>query len=165
MGLKQRIIPIKETLKMKIAIGSDEKNALTDEVIEELRKRDMEVELFGPLADKNEEWAEVAEQVAERVSEKECDQGILFCSTGTGVSIAANKVPGIRAALCTDSETAAGARKWNDANILAMSLRLISPDVAKEILDAWFQSEPDPSERENIEKVAGIESKYRNRAD
>ena len=100
--------------KMKIAVGSDEKNALTDEVIEELRKRDMEVELFGPLADKNEEWAEVAEQVAERVSEKECDQGILFCSTGTGVSIAANKVPGIRAALCTDSKTAAGARMWNE---------------------------------------------------
>ncbi|MCY4378649.1 MAG: RpiB/LacA/LacB family sugar-phosphate isomerase [Candidatus Dadabacteria bacterium] len=150
---------------MKIAVGSDEKNALTDEVIEELRRRDMEVELFGPLADENVEWAEVAEQVAEKVSKKEYDQGILFCSTGTGVSIAANKVPGIRAALCTDSKTAAGARKWNDANILAMSLRLISPDVAKEILDAWFQSEPDPSEAENIGKVAGIESKYRNRTD
>ena len=157
--------PRKETLKMKIAVGSDEKNALTDEVIEELRKKDMEVELFGPLADENVEWAEVAQQVAERVSGKECDQGILFCSTGTGVSIAANKVPGIRAALCTDSKTAAGARMWNDANILAMSLRLVSPDVAREILDAWFRSEPDPSERENIEKVAGIESKYRDRAD
>ena len=149
---------------MKIAVGSDEKNALTDEVIQELRKRDMEVELFGPLADENVEWAEVAEQVAEKVSEKECDQGILFCSTGTGVSIAANKVPGIRAALCTDSETAAGARMWNDANILALSLRLISSDVAKEILDAWFQSKPDPSEKENIEKVSRIESRYRNRA-
>ena len=149
---------------MKIAVGSDEKNALTDEVIQELRKRDMEVELFGPLADENVEWAEVAEQVAEKVSEKECDQGILFCSTGTGVSIAANKVPGIRAALCTDSKTAAGARMWNDANILALSLRLVSPDVAKEILDAWFQSKPDPSERENIEKVSRIESRYRNRA-
>ena len=150
---------------MKIAVGSDEKNALTDEVIQELRKRDMEVELFGPLADENVEWAEVAEQVAEKVSEKECDQGILFCSTGTGVSIAANKVPGIRAALCTDSRTAAGARMWNDANILAMSLRLVSPDVAKEILDAWFQSKPHPSERENIEKVSRIESRYRNRAE
>ena len=150
---------------MKIAVGSDEKNALTDEVIQELRKRDMEVELFGPLADENVEWAEVAEQVAEKVSEKECDQGILFCSTGTGVSIAANKVPGIRAALCTDSKTAAGARMWNDANILALSLRLISSDVVKEILDAWFQSKPDPSERENIEKVSRIESRYRNRAE
>ena len=150
---------------MKIAVGSDEKNALTDEVIEELRRRDMEVELFGPLADKDVEWAEVAEQVAERVSERECDQGILFCSTGTGVSIAANKIPGIRAALCTDSKTAAGARMWNDANILALSLRLVSPDVAKEILDAWFQSEPDPSEKENIEKVSRIESRYRNRTE
>ncbi|MCY3625293.1 MAG: RpiB/LacA/LacB family sugar-phosphate isomerase [Candidatus Dadabacteria bacterium] len=150
---------------MKIAVGSDEKNALTDEVIEELRKRDMQVELFGPLADKNVEWTEVAEQVAEAVSGEECDQGILFCSTGTGVSIAANKVPGIRAALCTDSKTAAGARMWNDANVLAMSLRLVSPDVAREILDAWFSSKPDPSEKENIEKVAGIESKYHNRTD
>jgi len=150
---------------MRIAVGSDEKNSLTYEVIQELRKRDIDVELFGPLADQNLEWTEVAEQVAERVSEKKCDQGILFCSTGTGVSIAANKVPGIRAALCTDSKTAAGARMWNDANILAMSLRLISHSVAKEILDAWFQSEPDPSERENIEKVAVIESKYRNRTD
>ncbi|MCY3985500.1 MAG: RpiB/LacA/LacB family sugar-phosphate isomerase, partial [Candidatus Dadabacteria bacterium] len=81
---------------MKIAVGSDEKNALTDEVIDELCKRDMEVELFGPLAGKNVEWTEVAEQVAEKVSEKKCDQGILFCSTGTGVSIAAHKFPGKR---------------------------------------------------------------------
>ncbi len=150
---------------MKIAIGSDEKTTLTDEVIEELRKRGIEVELLGPLADKNTEWAEVAEQVAERVSQRKCDQGIVFCSTGTGVSIAANKVQGIRAALCTDSETAAGARKWNDANVLAMSLRLTSTAVAKEILDAWFSNSPDPSEKENIEKVGKIESKYKNQAD
>ncbi len=149
---------------MKIAVGSDEKNTLTNEVVEELRRREMEVELLGPLADENTEWAEIAEQVAERVSRKECDQGIVFCSTGTGVSIAANKVPGIRAALCTDSETAAGARKWNDANVLAFSLRLTSSAVAKEILDAWFTNSPDPSEKDNIEKVSRIESKYRNQA-
>ena len=150
---------------MKIAVGSDEKTGLTDEVIRELRRRNMEVELFGPLAEEDVEWAEVAEQVAKEVSEKKCDQGILFCSTGTGVSIAANKVPGIRAALCSDSKTAAGARMWNDANVLALSLRLTSSTVAKEILDAWFQSDPDPSEKKNIEKVGAIESKYRTLAD
>ena len=145
---------------MKIAVGSDERNGLTDEVVRELEKRGAEVELFGPLADKSVEWAEVAGQVAEKVSGKECDQGILFCWTGTGVSIAANKVPGIRAALCTDAETAAGARKWNDANVLAMSLRLTSPTVAKEILDAWFENGPDPSEKKNVDKVGEIESRH-----
>ena len=145
---------------MKIAVGSDERNGLTDEVIRELEERGAEVELFGPLADKSVEWAEVAGQVAEKVSGKECDQGILFCWTGTGVSIAANKVPGIRAALCTDAETAAGARKWNDANVLAMSLRLTSPTVAKEILDAWFENGPDPSEKKNVDRVGEIESRH-----
>ena len=144
---------------MRIAVGSDEKNGLTDEVILELEKRGAEVELFGPLADRNVEWAEVAEQVAEKVSAKQCDQGILFCWTGTGVSIAANKVPGVRAALCADAETAAGARKWNDANVLAMSLRTTSPAVAREILDAWFGSGPDPSEKKNIDMVSEIESR------
>ena len=148
---------------MKIAVGSDERNGLTDEVIRELEERGAEVELFGPLADKSVEWAEVAGQVAEKVSGKECDQGILFCWTGTGVSIAANKVPGIRAALCTDAETAAGARKWNDANVLAMSLRLTSPTVAKEILDAWFENGPDPSEKKNVDKVGEIESRHARR--
>lgn len=145
---------------VKIAVGSDERNGLTDEVVRELEKRGAELELFGPLADENVEWAEVAGQVAEKVSGRECDQGILFCWTGTGVSIAANKVPGIRAALCTDAETAAGARKWNDANVLAMSLRLTSPTVAKEILDAWFENDPDPSERKNVDRVGEIESRH-----
>ena len=145
---------------MKIAIGSDEKNYLTDYVLDELRKMDFEIEPHGPLADKNLEWTDVAEAVATKVSKKECDQGILFCWTGTGVTIAANKVPRIRAALCNDAETARGARKWNDANILTMSLRLITPTVAKEILEAWFSSKPEKEELENIKKVSDIENKY-----
>lgn len=145
---------------MKIAVGSDERTHLTDFVIEELGKRGFEVELHGPLKGKKLEWTDVAEEVSERVREGACSQGILFCWTGTGVSIAANKVPGIRAALCTDAKTAEGARKWNDANVLAMSLRATSQVVAKEILDAWFGSEPEEEEKCNIEKVSGIEKKY-----
>ncbi|MCZ6865167.1 MAG: RpiB/LacA/LacB family sugar-phosphate isomerase, partial [Candidatus Dadabacteria bacterium] len=101
-----------------------------------------------------------AEKVAERVKEGSCDQGILFCWTGTGVSMAANKVPGIRAALCADAQTAEGARKWNDANVLAMSLRMTSQIVAKEILEAWFNTSPEEDEKTNIDKVQEIEKKY-----
>lgn len=146
---------------MKIAIGSDERTHLTDFVIDELRKRGMEVELHGPLGGEKLEWTDVAREVSERVSEGACDQGILFCWTGTGVSIAANKVPGIRAALCQDAKTAEGARKWNDANVLAMSLRATSPIVAAEILDAWLGSGPEENEKKNIEKINEIEKKYR----
>lgn len=145
---------------MKIAIGSDERTHLTDFVIEELKKRGIEIELHGPLKGEPIQWAEVAERVAERVASGACDEGILFCWTGTGVSIAANKVPGIRAALCTDAETARGARRWNDANVLAMSLRLTSPIVAKEILDAWFSASPEEEEKPNIERVKSIEERY-----
>ena len=145
---------------MKIAVGSDERTHLTDFVIEELKKRGIELELHGPLSGKNIQWAEVAQNVAERVSKGNCDQGILFCWTGTGVSMAANKVPGIRAALCADAETARGARRWNDANILAMSLRLTSPIIAKEIIDAWFSASLEKEESANVEKVKAIEEKY-----
>ncbi|KRT66030.1 MAG: RpiB/LacA/LacB family sugar-phosphate isomerase, ribose 5-phosphate isomerase B [Candidatus Dadabacteria bacterium CSP1-2] len=145
---------------MKIAVGSDERTHLTDFVIEELKKRGIELELHGPLSGKNIQWADVAQNVAERVANGNCDQGILFCWTGTGVSMAANKVPGIRAALCADAETARGARKWNDANVLAMSLRLTSPIIAKEIIDAWFSASLEKEEAPNVEKVKAIEEKY-----
>jgi len=145
---------------MKIAVGSDECTHLTDFVIEELTNRGMELELHGPLNEEDLQWTEVAHKVAQRVKEGSCDQGILFCWTGTGVSIAANKVPGIRAALCADAQTAEGARKWNDANVLAMSLRMTSQIVAKEILDAWFNASPEEDEKLNIDKVHEIEKKY-----
>lgn len=145
---------------MKIAVGSDEKTHLTDYVIEDLSKRGFELELIGPLNDEELQWTDVAHRVAERVKEGECEQGIIFCWTGTGVTIAANKVPGIRAALCTDAQTAEGARKWNDANVLTMSLRAISQTVAKEILDSWFSTMPEEEEKPNIDKVSEIENKY-----
>ena len=147
---------------MKLAVGSDERTHLTDVVIDELRRRGHEVELFGPLCGENALWPDVAQQVAERVARGDAGEGILFCWTGTGVSIAANKVPGIRAALCHDAETAKGARLWNRANVLCLSLRATSEVVAKEILDAWFATPlgTDPVDVACVEKVGEIEGKY-----
>ena len=147
---------------MKLAIGSDERTHLTDVVIEEVKSRGFEVELFGPLDDKQEYWPEVARQVAESVATGEADEGILFCWTGTGISLAANKVPGIRAALCADAETARGARLWNKANILCMSLRATPEIVAKEMLDTWFATEYEPNEVDDlcIAQVEAIEARY-----
>ncbi len=138
---------------MKLVLGSDEKTALTDAVREDLEQRGHEVALVGPPGGEAVEWAEVGQRVGELVAKGEADTGVLFCWTGTGASIAANKVPGVRAALCTDAATAAGARKWNDANVLVMGLRLTSPEVARELLDAWFASEPDPGEADNIARL------------
>ena len=138
---------------MRIAIGSDERCSLTDAVVAYLKRQDHKLELFGPLADEPLTWPDVAAKVAKRVSLGACDSGVLFCWTGTGVSIAANKVPGVRAALCTDAETARGARKWNDANVLCMGLRLTSETVAVEVLEAWLSTQSDPSEAENVQKV------------
>ena len=142
---------------MKIALGSDERLSVTDAVAEELKRRGHEIVLVGPLAGEELQWADVAERVGREVAAGEAEQGVLFCWTGTGVSIAANKVPGVRAALCGDAETARGARRWNDANVLCMSLRATSEVIAKEILDAWFNAQPDPSEAENIDKVRDLD--------
>ena len=143
---------------MRIAIGSDERTHVTDAVVEELRRRGHQVEALGPLSGEPLQWADVAREVAERVARGESEQGVLFCWTGTGVTMAANKVPGVRAALCHDAETARAARLWNDANVLCLSLRATTEIVAREILDAWLSTkEPDPSEAENIEKVRALD--------
>ncbi len=147
---------------MRIAIGSDEKMPLTDFVVEDVKKRGHEVELFGPLKGEPLSWVEVGEQVALSISQGNCQEGILFCWTGTGVSIVANKVSGIRAALCFDGRTAEGARKWNHANILVISLRLTSEPVASEILDAWFGTEWGTGEdAENVARLMSMEKKYK----
>ena len=142
---------------MKIALGSDGRLSVTDAVEEELKRRGHDVVLVGPPAGEELEWADVAERVGRQVARGEAEQGVLFCWTGTGVGIAANKVPGVRAALCGDAETARGARRWNDANVLCMSLRATSEVIAKEILDAWLDAQPDPSEAENIDKVRDLD--------
>lgn len=129
---------------MRIAVGADERNHLTDHLLAELQRRDHELVLFGALrreadpADASNLWPRVGHDVAAAVAGGQTDEGIVCCWTGTGVSIAANKVAGIRAALCADAETARGARLWNRANVLALSLRLTSAPLATEILDAWF---------------------------
>lgn len=138
---------------MKVALGSDERTHLVDEVARDLQSRGNEVIFLGPPAGDDTQWVEVSRELASLVATGGAETGVLFCWTGTGASIAANKVRGARAALCTDAQTAAGARKWNDANVLVMSLRLTSSPVAKEILDAWFDNDPEPSERDNIAMV------------
>lgn len=136
-----------------MVLGSDEQTALTDAVIADLRDRGADVALVGPPGGESLEWAEVGRAVGAAVASGAADTGVLFCWTGTGASIAANKVRGVRAALCTDAATAAGARRWNDANVLVMSLRLTSPEVAREMLDAWLSTEPDPGEAGNIARL------------
>lgn len=147
---------------MKIAIGSDEKTPLTDAVVADIRERGHDVTLFGPLNAEEAYWPAVARQVAEAVAGGEAEEGVLFCWTGTGVSLAANKVPGIRAALCDDAETARGARLWNDANILCFSIRRTSGVMAKEILDSWFQNAYRPNDVDDtcLAQVKEIEAVY-----
>lgn len=148
---------------MEIAIGSDEITGLTQAVITELQRRGHDVIPFGPLADQPEAWPAVARAVAEAVAQGRAAEGILFCWTGTGVSLAANKVPGIRAALCADAETARGARLWNNANILCLSLRLTSLPVAKEILDSWFETayQPNPEDDACLAAMDDLDRAYR----
>jgi ribose 5-phosphate isomerase B len=147
---------------LKLSVGSDEKTVLTEFVVEELKRRGHNVTLFGPLRGKAMGWPDVGEKVGLEVSKGRADQGILFCWTGTGVTITANKVPGIRAALCWDAETAKGARMWDDANVLAMSLRSTSNAVAKEILDSWFSSSAVATgiDAELIARAKALDAKY-----
>ena len=139
---------------MRIALGSDERTPLTDAVADDLRDRGHELVLVGPPGGQDDQqWAEVGRLVGWLVAEGRCQTGVLFCWTGTGASIAANKVHGVRAALCTDAATAAGARQWNDANVLVMGLRLTSSDLAREMLDAWFSTKADAGEAANIARL------------
>ena len=148
---------------MRIALGSDEKSHVTDFVERELRGRGHRVRLFGALAEPPEgpAWPDVAAAVAGAVTSGEADEGVLFCWTGTGVSIAANKVRGARAALCGDAETARGAKAWNQANVLCLSLRTTTETVAREVLEAWFSTSPDPAEAENVKKVDLLDERSR----
>jgi ribose 5-phosphate isomerase B len=138
---------------MRVAVGADEQTQLTDAVVEDLRRRGHELVLVGPPGGEDKQWAQVGHEVGALVASGSCDTAVLFCWTGTGASIAANKVRGARAALCTDAATAAGARRWNDANVVVMGLRLTSPEVAREVLDAWFSAEPDAAEADNIAQL------------
>jgi len=152
---------------VKIALGSDEKHPLTDAIIGELRARGHELLLFGPLAetpgqaqggadgDAEVDWPLTSARVADAVAGGLAEQGVVCCWTGTGASIAANKVRGVRAALCHDVETARGARIYNHANVLALSLRATSVAIAREILDAWL-STPCSTDEWNERQVARV---------
>ena len=131
---------------MRIAVGTDEVTAVSAAIEDHL------VELGHEVVDGGHgtPWPEVGRTVGAAVAAGAVDRGIVWCWTGTGVSIAANKVPGVRAALCTDAETARGARRWNDANVLAMGLRLTSEAAAVEIVDAFLATDPDGTEAANI---------------
>ena len=135
---------------MRVAFGTDEHTSLTEAIVADLERRGVDVAV---LAD-GDPWPDVGRRVGEAVAAGDAERGIVCCWTGTGVSIAANKVAGVRAALCTDAETAKGARTWNDANVLALGLRLTSPEVAKEMVDAFLSTEPDEDEREQIAKLS-----------
>jgi ribose 5-phosphate isomerase B len=144
---------------MRIAVAADERVGIADAVVEELRRRGHEVIAHGALDDdERDDWAWASEAAARDVAEQRADQAVVCCWTGTGASIAANKVEGIRAALCGDAPTAEGARKWNDANVLALSLRATSEAELGEILDAWFAAAPstDPEDVANVEHLAEI---------
>jgi ribose 5-phosphate isomerase B len=145
---------------MKIAVAADERAGVAEAVLKELRRRGHEPIPHGALAEgERDDWAWASEAAARDVAEGRAEQAIVCCWTGTGASIAANKVNGVRAALCLDAQTAAGARKWNDANALALSLRATSEAELGEILDAWFGGEasPEADDAANVEHISEIE--------
>jgi ribose 5-phosphate isomerase B len=145
---------------MRISVAADERAGVAEAVLEELRKRGHEPIPHGALSEsERDDWAWASESAARDVAEGRAEQGIVCCWTGTGASIAANKVAGVRAALCGDAQTAEGARRWNDANVLALSLRATSRAELAEILDAWFGAAPstDADDRSNVEHLAELD--------
>jgi len=145
---------------MRVSICADELTGVAVALAGELRQRGHEPILRGALADdERADWAWASEAVARDVADGRAQQGIVCCWTGTGASIAANKVAGVRAALCLDAASAEGARRWNDANVLALSLRATSQAQLGEILDAWFAAQPsdEADDAANIEHLAEIE--------
>jgi ribose 5-phosphate isomerase B len=140
---------------MKFVVGADDEGDVADVVIDELRGRGHDVAVLD-----REQWPDVARKVAEAVASGDADQGVVFCWTGTGTSMAANKVPGVRAALAWDPWIAEGARRWNDANVLVMSLKRTAPGTAREIVDAWLAvDEPDADAAANIARLSELDSR------
>jgi ribose 5-phosphate isomerase B len=144
---------------MKVVVGADDEGRVADVVVDELRARGHDVTVLD-----RDQWPDIARRVAETVAAGEADQGMLFCWTGTGTSMAANKVPGVRAALAWEPWIAEGARRWNDANVLVMSLKRTEPETARQIVDAWLAvEEPDSDEAANIARLADLDRAARSR--
>ena len=149
---------------MKIALCSDEPYPVHALVTSELQARGHTVVPFGSVASNQEEpWAEVAEKAALAVASGACDEGIFFCWSGTGISMAANKVAGVRAALCSDPGGASAARVWNHANVLCLSNRSLSDDMAKEILAAWFDTAPGDRGADGVARLAAVDARHRSK--
>jgi len=143
-----------------ISLAADELTGVARELGAELARRGHDTLLHGVLAPgERADWAWASEAAARDVAEGRAQLAVVCCWTGTGASIAANKVPGVRAALCLDAATAAGARRWNDANVLALSLRATSQAELAEILDAWLATpaSADDDDRANVAHLAEIE--------
>jgi ribose 5-phosphate isomerase B len=139
---------------VRIVVGADDEGAVADTVVAELRSRGHDVTVL-----ERDQWPDIAARVARAVAAGDADQGVLFCWTGTGTAMAANKVPGVRAALAWDPWIAKGARKWNDANVLVLSLKRTETETAKEIVDAWLSVDsPDPDEAANIARLDELDA-------
>lgn len=139
---------------MRVIVGADDDSPTVDAAIEALRERGTDIEVV-----KKDQWPVVAQKVGESVAAGNAEMGVLFCWTGTGTSMMANRIPGVRAALCWEPWIAEGARKWNDANVLVMSLKRVDPKTAAEIIDAWLSvEEPDVDELENIKALDSYRS-------
>jgi ribose 5-phosphate isomerase B len=148
---------------MRIAVGSDSENNLTRAILQHLETKGIELIRYGALAGQEADYVDAARAVGEAVASGKSDQGLIFCNTGTGVTIIANKVPGVRAALCPDSYSAEIARLANNANILVLGMRLTGEMHAREIVDTWLGTEPSTEERRiNFHrKTDEIDRKYR----
>jgi ribose 5-phosphate isomerase B len=146
---------------MRIALGADDQTRTVDAIAAYLRALGHRVTPFGRAANEAEAWGDTGRRVGEAVASGQHETGVVCCYTGTGVSIAANKVPGVRAALCVDAETARGARRWNDANVLALSLRLTSEEIAKEILAAWLAEPYGGGEDESLAVLSDLDERRR----
>jgi ribose 5-phosphate isomerase B len=148
---------------MKMAVGSDSCNHLTATILEHLQSKGLELVRCGALAGKTADYVDAASEVAASVSSGTCEQGLLFCNTGTGVTIIANKVPGVRAALCVDAYSASIARLANNANVLVLGMRLTGETHAKEIVDMWLNTAPstEPRRVNFHRKTDEVDKQYR----
>jgi ribose 5-phosphate isomerase B len=141
---------------VRVAVAADELTGVAEALLDELRRRGHEPILHGAYSEaERPDWAWGSALAARDVAEGRAEQAVVACWTGTGASIAANKVSGVRAALCADAQTAEGARRWNDANVLALSLRATSHAELAEILDAWFAARPS-EQRDDLANVAHL---------